>query len=81
MRAVRYTVDLVATTAAWASLALLLYLLPHGVLVLALQRWRPAGAWAFDEMMKIARARDDVWIATRREIAEFTLSAPSEWFV
>ena len=42
---------------------------------------RPAGAWAFDEMMKIARARDDVWIATRREIAEFTLSAPSEWFV
>jgi hypothetical protein len=46
MRAVRYTVDPVATIAAWTTLALLLYLLPHGVLALALQRWRPAGAWA-----------------------------------
>jgi hypothetical protein len=46
MRAVRYTVDPVATTAAWASLALLLYLLPHGVFALAMQRWRPAGPWA-----------------------------------
>jgi hypothetical protein len=46
MRAVRYTVDPVATTAAWASLALGLYLLPHAVFVLALQRWRPADPWA-----------------------------------
>jgi len=36
----------VATTAAWASLALGLYLLPHAVFVLALQRWRPADPWA-----------------------------------
>lgn len=35
-----------ATTAAWASLALTLYLLPHAVFVLWLQRWRPADAWA-----------------------------------
>ena len=35
-----------ATTAAWASLALILYLLPHAVFVLALQRWRPADPWA-----------------------------------
>lgn len=35
-----------ATTAAWASLALGLYLLPHAVFVLALQRWRPADPWA-----------------------------------
>lgn len=35
-----------ATTAAWASLALTLYLLPHAVFVLALQRWRPAAPWA-----------------------------------
>ena len=41
---------------------------------------RPAGAWAFDAMMKIARARDDVWIATRREIADYTLAAPANWF-
>lgn len=37
---------------------------------------RPAGAWAIDAMMKIARERDDVWIATRREIAEYALNAP-----
>jgi peptidoglycan/xylan/chitin deacetylase (PgdA/CDA1 family) len=42
---------------------------------------RPAGAAAFYEMMKIAKARDDVWIATRREIADFALSAPPDWFV
>ena len=37
---------------------------------------RPAGAWAFDAMMKIAQERGDVWIATRREIADYALSAP-----
>ena len=42
---------------------------------------RPAGAWAFDEMMKIARARDDVWITTRREIADYALAAPKNWFI
>ena len=38
---------------------------------------RPAGAWTFDAMMKIARERDDVWIATRREIADYALNAPA----
>ena len=41
---------------------------------------RPAGAWAFDAMMKIARDRDDVIVMTRREIAEHALSAPADWF-
>ena len=41
---------------------------------------RPAGAWAFDAMMKIALARDDVWIATRREIAEYTLENATTMF-
>ncbi len=41
---------------------------------------RPAGAWAFDAMMKIAIARRDVWIATRRDIADYTLNAPPEMF-
>lgn len=30
---------------------------------------RPSGAWVFDQMMRLARARKDIWIATRREIA------------
>jgi peptidoglycan/xylan/chitin deacetylase (PgdA/CDA1 family) len=30
---------------------------------------RPAGAWAFEEVARKARGRDDVWIATRDEIA------------
>ena len=34
---------------------------------------RPAGAWAFDTMMKIALERDDVWITTRRKIAQYAL--------
>ena len=41
---------------------------------------RPAGAWAFDAMMKIARARDDVWITTRREIADYTLENATTMF-
>jgi peptidoglycan/xylan/chitin deacetylase (PgdA/CDA1 family) len=35
---------------------------------------RPAGAWAYDAMMKIALACPDVWIGTRREIADYALS-------
>ncbi|MDB5568856.1 MAG: polysaccharide deacetylase [Hyphomicrobiales bacterium] len=35
---------------------------------------RPSGAWAYDAMMKIALERDDVWIATRREIAHYALA-------
>lgn len=34
---------------------------------------RPANAWAYDMMMKIALDRPDVWIATRREIAHYAL--------
>lgn len=30
---------------------------------------RPSGAWVYDAMMKLARERDDIWIATRAEIA------------
>lgn len=37
---------------------------------------RPNGAWTFDAMMKIARARGDVWIATRQEIAHYALANP-----
>ncbi|UZE50178.1 polysaccharide deacetylase family protein [Rhodopseudomonas sp. P2A-2r] len=35
---------------------------------------RPAGAWAYDAMIKLAKARDDVWIGTRMEIAEYALA-------
>ena len=41
---------------------------------------RPAGAWAFDAMMKIALARDDVWITTRQEIADYTLENATTMF-
>ncbi len=38
---------------------------------------RANGAWTFDAMMKIARSRKDVWIATRDEIAQHTLNNPA----
>ena len=41
---------------------------------------RPAGAWAFDAMMRIASDRDDVVIMTRREITDHVLAAPAGWF-
>ncbi len=41
---------------------------------------RPAGAWAFDAMMKIALERDDVWITTRRKIAQYTLENAATMF-
>lgn len=40
---------------------------------------RPNGAWTFNAMMKIAKARNDVWIATRDEIARHALAHP-QWF-
>ncbi|SEH69595.1 polysaccharide deacetylase family protein [Tardiphaga sp. OK245] len=40
---------------------------------------RPAGAWVYDAMIKLARKRDDVWIGTRMEIAEYAL-AQGRWF-
>lgn len=36
---------------------------------------RSAGAWVFEEQMKIARQHDDVWIATREEIARHVLAS------
>ncbi|MBM3606884.1 MAG: hypothetical protein FJX29_00310 [Alphaproteobacteria bacterium] len=41
---------------------------------------RPAGAWAFDAMMKLAQDRDDVWITTRREIADHALDHIETWY-
>jgi hypothetical protein len=35
---------------------------------------RPAGAWVFDTMMKLALGRKDVWITTRSEIAAYALA-------
>lgn len=37
---------------------------------------RPAGAWAYDAMIRIARSEPDVWIGTRAEIARHALSVP-----
>ncbi len=71
MQAVRYTLDLVATTASWASLALLLYLLPHGVLVLALQRGRPAGTWARSLDVASAVALDALLVVTLSWVIPF----------
>jgi peptidoglycan/xylan/chitin deacetylase (PgdA/CDA1 family) len=36
---------------------------------------RSAGAWVFEEQMKIAKQCDDVWIATREEIARHVLAS------
>jgi peptidoglycan/xylan/chitin deacetylase (PgdA/CDA1 family) len=35
---------------------------------------RPAGAWAFEEIGRRVRDRDDLWIATRQEIANHVLA-------
>jgi hypothetical protein len=35
---------------------------------------RPSGAWAFEEILRKVRARDDVWVATRAEMARHVLS-------
>jgi len=35
---------------------------------------RPAGAWVFDEIMRIVRATPDVWTGTRAELAAHTLA-------
>jgi hypothetical protein len=35
---------------------------------------RPAGAWAYDAMIKLALAEQDVWIGTREEIAKHALA-------
>ncbi len=41
---------------------------------------RPAGAWAYDAMMKIALERKDVWITTRRAIAQYALDNADTMF-
>lgn len=35
---------------------------------------RPSGAWAFEEIIRKVRGRDEVWVATRAEIARHVLS-------
>jgi peptidoglycan/xylan/chitin deacetylase (PgdA/CDA1 family) len=42
---------------------------------------RPAGAWAWDACIKIAKAAPDVWIGTRAEICALALGASGELFV
>jgi peptidoglycan/xylan/chitin deacetylase (PgdA/CDA1 family) len=41
---------------------------------------RPAGAWAYDAMIELALARDDIWITTRRQIADYALAQPAGIF-
>lgn len=41
---------------------------------------RPAGAWAYDAMIEIAKQRTDVWITTRREIAAYALAQADNMF-
>ena len=41
---------------------------------------RPAAAWVFEEMMDAARDCSDVWIGTRREIADYTLKNADKMF-
>jgi len=36
---------------------------------------RPAGAWAFEEIIRKVRARDDVWVATRAEMARHVIAS------
>jgi hypothetical protein len=36
---------------------------------------RPAGAWVFDEIMRLVTAAPDVWTGTRAELAAHTLAA------
>jgi hypothetical protein len=40
---------------------------------------RPAGAWAFDACMKIAKAAEEVWIGTRAEIVAHALASPAAY--
>ncbi|MCC2098276.1 MAG: polysaccharide deacetylase family protein [Hyphomicrobiales bacterium] len=41
---------------------------------------RAAGAWAYHEMMVMAKEHPDVWIATRREIADYVLDNAETMF-
>jgi hypothetical protein len=36
---------------------------------------RPSGAWAYEEIARRVAGRDDVWVATRTEIAGHVLDA------
>jgi len=40
---------------------------------------RPAGAWAFDACMKIAKATEGVWVGTRAEIVAHALASPDAY--
>jgi hypothetical protein len=39
---------------------------------------RPAGAWAFEAIAGKVRARDDVWLVTRAEMAEYVIATWNE---
>lgn len=36
---------------------------------------RPGGAWAYEEIARMVRGRDDIWIATRQDIADHAMAA------
>jgi peptidoglycan/xylan/chitin deacetylase (PgdA/CDA1 family) len=40
---------------------------------------RPAGAWAFDACMKVAKKAEGVWIGTRAEIVAHALASPAAY--
>jgi len=45
---------------------------------------RPSGAWVFDEIMAQMQSRSDVWVTTRKEMADYVLSASlnkKEWLM
>ena len=45
---------------------------------------RPSGAWVFDEIMAQIQSRSDVWVTTRKEMADYVLSttlSKSEWLL
>lgn len=60
-----------ATTAAWSTLALLLYLLPHAVVALAAQRLRPSGPWARSLDVASAVALDALVVLTLSWVIPF----------
>jgi len=45
---------------------------------------RPSGAWVFDEIMAQMHSRSDVWVTTRKEMADYVLSTSlikKEWLM
>jgi peptidoglycan/xylan/chitin deacetylase (PgdA/CDA1 family) len=45
---------------------------------------RPSGAWVFDEIMAQMHSRSDIWVTTRKEMADYVLSTSlikKEWLM